>query len=485
MIDELVRHVDAPADFVEIRAAKVWSTHIDVRDKEIDSMVAGAHEGVGVRVLYKGSWGFAVSNNVSDIASLVTRAIKLARASSARPINARLAPVEPQVATVRLKPKHHPKDMHIDDKARRCVSLSKRALADSKVHATDISYGDAWGEWCYANSEGAAIDYHPVRSVFTAAAFVKGDSLLRAVDKDALLCGTEILQKKEALIDRVVVKAKRLLKSSLPPRGSMPVVVDPRMAGVLAHEAVGHACEADAVLNRRSILGNRMNTRIGSSCVNIVDDPTLPKMYGSYPFDAEGTKAQRKVLVHKGRLNAFLQSRETAAKLGQKPTGNARAESTLAFPLVRMSNTFFEKGDQSREELLAPIKRGVFIEGMKGGVTEPSTGFFQFASECGRLIENGELTKPLRDVTVVGNIVDTLRLVEACGRTWRAGTPGTCCKAGQGVPVSDGGPHIRIKKMLVGGRWTPYLVWHSRKPTRLTSFTQSPTAFWRATPWTG
>ncbi len=451
MLDLLLKHVGAPADFVEIRAARAWSTHISVRDKAIESLVAGAREGIGVRVLYKGAWGFAVSNSVSDIGSLVDRAIKLARASSVRPIAAKLAPVEPHVAKARIKPKHHPKDMHIDEKARRCVELSKRTLADSKVHASDVSYGDAWGEWCYANSEGSAIEYHPVRSVFTAAAFVKGDTLMRASDRDALLCGTEILNKKEVLVDRVITKAKRLLKSELPPKGSMPVVVDPRMAGVFAHEAVGHACEADAVLNKCSILGNRMNTLIGSRCVTIVDDPTLPRMYGSYPFDAEGTKAQRKVLVDKGRLCAFLHSRETAAKLGQKPTGNARAESVLAFPLVRMSNTFFEAGDHSREELFAPIKRGVYIEGMKGGVTEPSTGFFQFAAECGRLIENGELTKPLRDITVVGNIVDTLKLIEACGKQWKAGVPGTCGKAGQGVPVSDGGPHIRIKKMLVGG----------------------------------
>jgi TldD protein len=341
--------------------------------------------------------------------------------------------------------------VHIDEKANRCLELSKRALGTKAVKAVDVAYADARGEWFYANSDGARIEYYPVRSVFSVSAFVKGKELLQAYEKDAGLRGVETLDNKEKLVDTAVTKALRLLKSSLPPKGMMPVVVDPRMAGVFAHEAVGHACEADAVLNKSSILGNKISKQIASKCVNISDDPTLPRMYGSYPFDDEGTPAQKKELVKDGVLNSFLHSRETAAKLGMKPTGNARAESTVAFPLVRMSNTFFEKGNHSFRELIEPIKHGVFVEGMKGGVTEPSTGVFQFASEAGYLIENGELTKPLRDIVLVGNITDTLKQVGACGKAWHAGTPGTCGKAGQGVPVSDGGPHIRINKMLVGG----------------------------------
>jgi TldD protein len=451
VIDDLLKALDTDADFVEARASRSWSTRIGVRDKEIESLVVGAREGAGVRVMHKGAWGFAASNTISDTSSLVKSALKLAKASSRRPIQAELADVKPSVAKARIRPKKHPSDTHADDKARQCLALSKRALADRKVHATDIGYGDVWGEWCYVNSEGARIEYHPVRSVFTASAFVKGEGLMRASDRAAGLRGVELLDAKEGLVDKVVSKARLLLKSELPPRGEFPVVIDPRMAGVLAHEAVGHACEADAVLNKRTILGNRQNTRIGSSHVTIIDDPTLPKYYGSYPFDDEGTPAQKKVLVRNGVLKSFLHSRETAAKLRQKPTGNARAESALAFPLVRMSNTFFERGTHSLRELLEPVKNGVFVEGMKGGVTEPSTGFFQFAAECGSIIENGELTKPLRDITLVGNILTTLKAVEACGRKWHAGTPGSCGKAGQAVPVSDGGPHIRIKKILVGG----------------------------------
>lgn len=451
MLDEIERALAKAEGFAEIRASRSWQNRVLVRGKEVDSVVAGGMEGLGVRVLLKGAWGFAASNDLGDIASVVERATRLAKAAGRKPIEAELADTTPAKASVHTRVKKHPSSVHIDDKARRCIELGKRALADKAIRTVDVSYGDSWGEWWFANSDGARIDYEPVRSVFAVEAYTKGAELFRSNERDAGLVGYEILDSPEHLVDDAVSNAKLLLKSELPPKGEMPVVVDPRMAGVLAHEAVGHACEADAVLNTRSILGDKLGKRIGSEHVSIVDDPTLPRCYGSYPFDAEGTPAQRKVLVDHGVLRSFLHSRETAAKLGQKPTGNARAESSLAFPLVRMSNTLFEKGDQSLEELLEPIKRGVFVSGMKGGVTEPANGFFQFAADYGRLIEDGELTKPLRDVTLVGNIMTTLNLVSACGKAVRIGNPGMCGKAGQMVPVSDGGPHIRIDRILVGG----------------------------------
>jgi TldD protein len=221
------------------------------------------------------------------------------------------------------------------------------------------------------------------------------------------------------------------------------------MAGTFAHEAIGHALEADLIINKNSTI-TRIGQHVGSEHVSITDDPTIPREFGSYPFDSEGVPASKTRLVERGRVNSFMHSRETAYKTRQKVTGNARSAGPTEFPLVRMSNTFFEPGDKSLEELLEGVKSGVYVRGFKGGVSDTDTGFFQFAAPHGNLIENGELGKPLRDITLLGNIIETLKKVDAAGKDLKTGFPGICGKADQSVPVGGGGPHIRIKEMLVG-----------------------------------
>jgi TldD protein len=450
MLDSLRKALRARADFVEVRAANSWSNTISVRDSDVEEVKTGGSFGVSVRVLNRKSWGFASTNDLRKLPDAVKAAVKGARAASRKPIDARLAAAEPVVDTVVTHAKRQPADIPLEEKVGECVSLAKRGRMKSIV-TTDLKYLDSWGEVYYLNSEGAEIVYKPVRSYFSFTAFAKkGPLVVQASERDARLVGVELLEGKEEAVEKASRQAVALLRAKRPPSGPSVVVVDPKMAGVLAHEAVGHASEADIILNEKSVLGDKKGRLVGSPLVSIVDDATLPQLNGSYPYDAEGVPAQRKVLIDRGRVRSFLHSRETAAKLGARPTGNARAESVEAFPLVRMSNTFFEAGDSSMDELLEGIKRGVFAHGMRGGITEPAVGFFQFACEYGYLIENGELTTPLRDVTLVGNILETLHHVDAVGKDWAVGTPGTCGKGGQGVPVSDGGPHLRIRRILVG-----------------------------------
>ncbi|MCD6522680.1 MAG: TldD/PmbA family protein [Candidatus Diapherotrites archaeon] len=438
--------------FIEINAVENFTNAITIKGKEVKLVKTGSSVGFGVRVLRNNSWGFAASNRVEDLEACIKSAKKLAKVSSKRSLNVKLAENNPVSDVVNDKVRIHPSDVAIEDKVRRCRELSKHAKQEKHIMTTDIQFMEGYGTRYYLNSEGADIVHRFVRSSFVFEAFSKKEGkVLSADERDAGHIGVEILDGKEELVDRAVGMALLLLQSELPSKGRMPVVIDPKMAGVLAHEAIGHACEADTVLTGKSVLEKKMNCRIGSRAVTIVDDATLPKLFGSYPYDAEGTKAQRKVLVNEGRLKQFLHSRETAAKMNTSPTGNARAQSTDSFPIVRMSNTFFERGDASLDELFSGIKRGIYVHGMRGGVTETNTGYFQFAAEYGYLIENGEKTKPLRDIVLVGNILRTLKRVEMASKEFRVGNPGLCGKAGQYVPVSDGGPYLRIGEILVGG----------------------------------
>jgi TldD protein len=221
------------------------------------------------------------------------------------------------------------------------------------------------------------------------------------------------------------------------------------MTGVLAHEAIGHACEADYILRDASVLTTLCGHEIADQLVTIVDDPTVNNLFGSYFYDAEGVRAEKTVLVQNGILERYLHSRHTAELVGDEPTGNARAYVTER-PIVRMSNTFFDKGSFSEEEIM-DVEYGLLAKGMKGGSVTTEDGNFQFACEEGYIIRNGEISDCIRDLTIVGNILDFLKNVDAIGKDVKFNA-GMCGKDGKLIPVSSGGPMIRIRDVVVGGR---------------------------------
>ncbi len=448
VLDKLEKAVTAKADFVDIRASVGFSTHIRLRGGEVEEASFGSSTGFGIRALVGGAWGFAYTSDESHLWEAALRATKLAKAASRKPIGAELAPVEPARAKLASKPKKHPADYGLDEKVALCREIIPKP--PKGIVAYDMDYSDGWGTQYYVSSEGAAIEYSPVRSIFGFTAYSKKNGeLLRSYERDGALKGVELLGNKRPLLRKAFSNALLLQRSKLPPKGKHTVIIDPKMAGVFAHEMVGHACEGDTIANEKSVLGDKLGRLLGSRHVSISDDPTLPGLFGSYPYDAEGVKARKTRLIENGRVVGFMNSRESAARLGMEPTGNSRAESAAHFPIVRMSNTFFENGDRPVEELFEGTS-GIYVHGMKGGVTEPNTGYFQFAAEYGYLVENGEKTTPLRDVTLIGSIIRTLRSVDAAANDFTVGHPGFCGKAGQTAFVSDGGPHLRIRGMLVG-----------------------------------
>ena len=217
--------------------------------------------------------------------------------------------------------------------------------------------------------------------------------------------------------------------------GNFPVIADPELTGVLVHEALGHAVEGDLILQNDSILKDKIGSQIASDIVNIFDDGSLKEGFGYYPYDVEGVKTAPNQLVKDGKLVSLLNSRETASKLNMKSSGNARS-SIADQPIVRMSNTFLQPGDNTFEELIEDIPDGIYLKGSSGGHVDSGNG--------------GEITTPLRDVSLSGNILETLKNIDAIGNDFKLSV-GFCGKDGQTAPVSDGGPHTRILNALVGG----------------------------------
>jgi TldD protein len=246
------------------------------------------------------------------------------------------------------------------------------------------------------------------------------------------------------------IAALRLLKAERSPSGKLPLIADRDLTGVYIHEALGHPCEADLVAAGDSCLDGKLGQKIGNDIVTVVDDPTLRGGYGAYPIDDEGLDTREKTLIKNGVLTDYLNHRETAHHFGLEPNAGARAQDGLHHPLVRMSNTMIMGGNfNGIDELMEDIEYGVYACGSRGGQVDTGRGSFQFAAQEAYLIENGEITTPLRDVSVSGLTLQILNDVDGLTKDAKLASPGFCGK-GQTVPVGDGGPIMRIREALVG-----------------------------------
>lgn len=446
MLREVRKLLEMPARFVDVTLYSVESTTIIMKDGSAREISTGESFGACLRVLDRG-WGFAYANSVGELFEKAEQALSGAKLAGEK---VELAEVEPGRGRAEVRAKLHPSRATLDDKLEYLHRAYEAASGYAKVVSTSFAYSDASVEVTYLSSEGAELSMRYPRVAFHAQVFAKeGARLQFATERAGATSGLEVLADVEALAEKACEKAERLLRAVAPPSGKLRVVIDPKLTGVFIHEALGHAAEADHVVQGESVLEGMLGQRIASELVTVYDDPTLEGGFGSYFYDAEGVKAQKKAVVEQGVLRSYLHTRETAARLGQEPTGNARAQGYNFPPLPRMSNTYLARGDSSFEELLEDVDYGVYLLGSRGGEVDTARGVFQFSAEEGFLIERGELTAPLRDVALSGETLEILRRVEAVGRD-REVHIGYCGKNAQLVAVGDGGPAIRTLA-TVGG----------------------------------
>ncbi|MFQ5814962.1 MAG: TldD/PmbA family protein [Candidatus Hydrothermarchaeaceae archaeon] len=442
---DIERALGVPARYVDVTAQSSATTSIVVKDGVAKDISTGSSSGINIRVLDR-CWGFASSNAVEDAYALASRAYSVARRGK-REIPFQEA--ESVIDEVGVKPRIDPEDSTLEEKK----GILHRALdaisGVKEVVSSSFSYYDSKTTTIYANSEGSWITANYPRIAVFSSVFVKKDGKLQVgLERLGATAGLEAIEGVEESAVEAAEKALRLLDAKEAPAGRFKVVLDPKLTGVFIHEALGHAVEADHVIQEESILSGMIGEQIASRLVTVYDDPTLPNSFGFYHYDSEGVKARKKALVEGGVLREFLHSRETASELGQEATGNARSQGFSHPPIVRMSNTYMGKGDFDFEELV-DIKRGVYLRGSKGGEVDTTRGVFQFSAEEGFLIEDGEVTAPIRDVALSGSTLDILRQVDGVGSDFGVHI-GFCGKAMQSVPVGDGGPHMRTVA-TVGG----------------------------------
>ena len=447
LLDRTIDNLEKNVDYVDIRISKTQNTAIVMKDGKIQEIRSGDDFGASIRVLNGGAWGFSYTTQISQLERMAQVALKLAGSLESE---VELAEVDINVDQIKSLAKIKPQDVSIDEKKEVMMEAEKAANLPQVV-STTVNYVEGEGTSYFVNSEGSNIMQEENRVAMFINAVAADNGVIQFGHKSmGGARGFEVIQKADIEeFGRVAAsKAVRLLNASSPPSGRFQVLLDPELTGVFIHEALGHASEADLILQKDSILEGKMNTNIGSSLVTIIDDASMDA-FGYYAYDAEGVKTSENVLVKDGVLVSLLSSRETAAKLGLKPSGNSRS-AVGDQPIVRMSNTYLKPGEMNFEELIEDMDDGIYLKGSRGGQVDTGKGVFQFNAAESFRIENGQVGEPLRDVSLSGNILEILMKVDGVGSDFHMGV-GFCGKSGQTAPVGDGGPHTRVSEATVGG----------------------------------
>ncbi len=440
------------ADYIELRLEERETVRLSFRGRELEEIGRSFGLGGSARAMVKGSWGFASFNSVDDLPERVAAAVSQARLVGKE--QSHLAEVAVVVQRVPLQIRRDPRQVPLAQKKALLEEYNELLWsAGPQIQTTRVSYFDTFVRKTFANSQGSYIEQErmDVAAGFGAVAR-QGDLVQQAGYSLGSITSYSDVEGQQQKAKEVGERALRLLAAPPVKGGEYPVVLDPRLAGVFVHEAFGHLSEADFVYeNPRVQELMTLGKRFGEAHLNIVDGAAIPGLRGSYAYDDEGTPAHRTDLIREGVLVGRLHSRETAGKMGEAPTGNARAIDYRYPPIVRMTNTFIEPGQASFEEMLADIKEGVYAKGSFGGETRME--MFTFSAEEAYMIRNGKIAEPVRGALLSGNVFTTMANIDAVASDLEWNQGGGCGKGGQSpLPVGDGSPHIRIRRCIVGGR---------------------------------
>jgi TldD protein len=449
-ISSLVSKYRSRVDFFSIRLERSQGADIFLRSGKIESLSTGISIGGQVRACHKGGWGFASFNDLHSLENKIQEAIAAALwVGDAETVLAEVEPIQDKVSLIQ----ENPHQIELIDKKNLCAHYSEilRSVSD-RVVSTAVRYGDCTQQVIFADSEGTIIEQEWADWELRCSATARHGDLVQT--------GRETFGSRRSyqdlvnLDERAIGAAQRAVAAlDLPTvQGSTyTVVIDPILAGLFVHEAFGHLSEADMLYENPDMLETMsLGRRFGSKDLQIFDGAAPPEHRGSYIYDDEGVAATTTQLIKDGVLVSRLHSRETAGKLGEKVTGNARCLDYHYPPIVRMTNTWIGRGTTPVVDLFEDIPIGVYAKNWQGGMTNGE--MFTFTAGEAWMIRNGQIAEPVKDVTLSGNVFETLNDIEAIADDFLWDESGGCGKGGQsGLAVGCGSPSLRIRNAIVGG----------------------------------
>jgi TldD protein len=438
--------------FAELFVEERITAAIRLDDGKIEELSSGLDRGAGVRVVHGHTAAYAYSNRLDrdsllEAAAAASASVRDGEAGRVLDLRRAQAPVihKAEQVAADLPPERKVEWLREADDAARAV--------DPAVRQVVAGYGDSVQRVLIASSDGRLVEEERPRIRLAVQVVAAREGVIQTgFEGPAGLAGIEFVDQHppREIAEKAARQAVTMLGGVGAPAGEMPVVMGPGGGGVLFHEACGHGLEADLVQKDSSIYRGKLGQTLASPLVSGVDDATVPNAWGSFSFDDEGWPAERTVLFQEGVLESYLYDRLRAERDGVRSSGNGRRQSYANLPIPRMTNTYILPGESNPDDVIGDTAKGLYAKHLGGGQVNPATGDFVFGVTEAYLIENGEITRPVRGANLVGNGIGILNAIDAVADDFET-LQGTCGKEGQGVPVGNGSPTLRITRMTVGG----------------------------------
>ncbi len=441
-------------DYADLFFEHKTSNNIGLEDGKVNRAYSNIDFGVGIRVLKGDQTGFAYSENITldDMQNAAKMAANIANSN---------AEFNPGAVNEKIPANYYNitkkwDDVSVKDKVPFVQKINDKVFElDEKVIKVNAFLNDETSYVLFYNSEGRlTYDYRPMISFGVVCIMQKGEQIENAYFARSFRKGFEWLDEDlvNELAKEAVDRTNILFEATKRKAGEMPVVMGAGGSGILLHEAIGHTFEADFNRKGTSIFSDKMGKKVAESFINIIDDGTLDNNRGSINIDDEGNDVQKTYLVKDGVLNSYIHDKISANYYGIEPTGNGRRESFRHIPLPRMRATYMEPGPHSKDDIIASVDYGVYVDNFSNGEVKIGAGDFTFFVKSGYLIEKGKLTQPIKDINIIGNGPDALADMTMAANDYKIdnGT-WTCGKDGQSVPVTCGLPSVLVKKLTVGG----------------------------------
>jgi len=451
----LGRAMATGAEFAEVFAEDKRSSSAHLDDGKVEELSSGRDRGAGIRVVAGDTTGYAHTADITE-SGLLAAAEAAAAAARGGGGGARVVALGARHDADRgYRYEILPEDVAKATKVELLVKANDVARSSgSAITQVSASYADSRKRILVANSDGLLATDDSVRTLFSVSCVASADTGMQTGRQSiGHTMGFELFDRYdvEELAREAAERAITKLLARPAPSGQMPVVIGSGGGGVLFHEACGHGLEADLIAKGASVFKGRVGELVASPMVTLVDDGTMAREWGCFGIDDEGNAAQRNVLIQDGVLTDYMWDYLRARKEGRSSSGNGRRQSYQHLPMVRMTNTYLLASDGDPDDIIASTDHGVFVKHLGGGQVNTATGDFVFGMTEAYLIENGEITEPLREGNLIGNGPEVLQLIDAVGDDFAMGPPGTCGKDGQGVPVGDGVPTLRVSSLTIGG----------------------------------
>jgi TldD protein len=441
-------------DFAEVFVEDKRTSGAMFDDGKVEELTSGRDRGAGIRVVVGETTGFA---HTADLSEEGLRTAAEAAGAAARGGGGGTRTID----LTRITAPRHSKVETLPESVAKATKVELLGRADEAARAASSSisqvtarYGDSRRRILVANSDGLLAEDDVVRTMFAVMTVASGDTGMQTGYQTlGRTVGFELFDQYavEDIAREAASRAITKLAARPAPSGTMPVVIGKGGGGVLFHEACGHGLEADLVGKGASVFAGRVGDLVASPLVTVVDDGTMAEEWGCFSIDDEGTPSQRNVLIQDGVLTDYMWDFLRARKEGRPRSGNGRRESYQHLPMVRMTNTYLTNGTDEPDDIIASTEHGVYVAHLGGGQVNTATGDFVFGMTEAYLIEDGKITEPIREGNLIGNGPEVLTKIDALGNDFAMGSPGTCGKDGQGVPVGDGVPTLRVTALTVGG----------------------------------